>query len=213
MTTDLQRAEQTAVNAADAMVRILDYAVSVLDELLRAVAKVSGLRLARSDAVRFSNRDPLVIRRYVEDAGPGASKVQRFAFGLFTVPFQLAKSTKSQAMPFMMISLVNREGRPPSLLYGLIKDREGRVRTEEQFGEYVLLKLNEDLDALREGSKRKKHGWTLRVDAPGRADTNRLKATVDFDEMPLFDTDESNLGERAEEVGRWLRERLGVAPG
>lgn len=213
MTTDLQRAERTAVNAADAMVRILDYAVSVLDELLRAVAKVSGLRLARSDAVRFSNRDPLVIQRYVEDAGPGASRVQRFAFGLFTVPFQFAgpNKAKSKAMPFMMISIVNREGRPPSLLYGLIKDREGRVRTEEQFGEYVLFRLNEDLDTLREGAKRKKHGWTLRVDAPGRADANRLEATVEFDEMPLFDTDESNLGERAEEIGRWLRERLGVA--
>ena len=54
MDTDLEKANRTAVDAAKAMIKIFDFAASVLEELAETVAGESSLKLGRYDAVRYA---------------------------------------------------------------------------------------------------------------------------------------------------------------
>ena len=64
MDTDLEKANRTAVDAAKAMIKIFDFAASVLEELAETVAGESSLKLGRYDAVRYAMQDARIIQRY-----------------------------------------------------------------------------------------------------------------------------------------------------
>ena len=64
MDTDLEKANRTAVDAAKAMIKIFDFAASVLEELAKTVAEESNLKLGRYDVLRYAMQDTRIIQRY-----------------------------------------------------------------------------------------------------------------------------------------------------
>ena len=208
MQVDLNKAEQTAVDAAKAMIKVFDFAASVLEELSKAVAEATDLKLGQYDAVRLSTQDARVIRRYTKSRSYGEARVQRYLYSLFSIPPDLFKTPEDQH-PFLLVSLVNVESRPPSLIYGIVKKIEGNEKTDKDFVDFFLLWLNEELNAICQQAERREYGWELEHQLSGRADANKLRARVSFQAMRLFDiSSEEQLSERATAVAKWFTDLL-----
>jgi len=207
MQSDLEKAEQTAVDAAKAMIKVFDFAISVLEELSKAVADASGLKLGRYDQVRLSMQDARVIRRYTKSRSYGEARVQRYIFSLFSIPIDSMKTAISR-YPFLLVSLVNAEKRPPSIIYGVIDKIAGKEKTDKDFVEFFLFWLNEELETICSQAKRRVYGWEIQHELSGRADANRLEAKALFQVTKLFDiSGEEALSERATEIGKWFADQ------
>jgi hypothetical protein len=211
MADELKKAEQTAAEAAAAMVRVLDFGITVVNELAKTIVSLSTLRKTRAEPVRYSMRDPYVIHRYTQGKGEGEALLHRYLFSYFVVPFDvLTAAGGGRIIPFVLASLVSDERRPPSLVYGMLRNAAGRERNEESFLEHYLLWLNEGLARIKK-SEAKQDGALWRVDGkelPARADSQILSADVSFAEMRLLDFTADNLPDRAEQIGRWYRDEL-----
>jgi hypothetical protein len=211
MADELQRAEHSAAEAAAAMVRVLDFSINVVNELAKSIASLSSLRKTRTEPVRYSMRDPYVVHRYTEGKGDAEALLHRYLFTYFVVPYDvLGAAGGGRIIPFLMASIINDERRPPSLLYGMLRNAEGRERNEESFLEHYLLWLNEGLrskvahEAVKDESAWRVDGKALHA----RADSQILTADVSFSEMRLLDFTPANLPERAEAIALWYRDEL-----
>ena len=201
---NLTKAEKTAVDAAKAMIKIFDFSESVLEALSRAVTEASGLKVGKYDLVKLSTQDARVIRRYTKSQSHGESRVQRYIYTLYSSP-----SSKKKLLPFILISLVNKDGLPPGIVFGIVEKIQGEEKTDNDFIGYFLLWINEQLKDIREHEGRKKLGWEIEHELSGKADMKKLRARVSFEECGLFDiTSEEMLSERAMTISNWFKERL-----
>jgi hypothetical protein len=206
MSSDLKKAEQTSVNAARAMVRLLDFATDVLREISKTVSVSNSYRMVRTDPVRFSTNDHFVLKRYTSGDGPGDMWPKRYLFAPFVMPHaQIQEAGGGRLYPFIHVSLINSEDRAPSILYGFLRDADGRERHQEVFLENYLMWLNEGLSGIKKKAKSSKNGFVIDQKLPARAETQMLTARVVFDEMPLLDITGTNLPERANKVVDWFR--------
>lgn len=138
MANEIDRAEETAVHAAQAMIRVVNFGDSVLEALTKAVAEVPESPLRPGSRVRLSTQDARLIGRYATPANLGETRIQRYLYSLFSLTAGSAPQSKN-IYPFLLVSLVNAEGRPPLLVYGLIEKLEGREEKAKYFCEYFLL--------------------------------------------------------------------------
>lgn len=210
MGTDLQKANLTAVDAGKAMIRIFDFAASVLEELSRGVEDSSGLKVGRYDRVRLSTQEARVIQRYTNSRNKGDSRVQRYVYSLFS---PVERSEDHLRFPFLLISLVNAEGRPPGIVYGIVQKIEGKARTNREYCEYFLLWVNERLNEICCPDHGVDYGWQVRHELAGSAGDKRLIARVSLQTTNVFDINEDNLSERAKTIAQWFNDRLGLPAG
>ena len=155
-----------------------------------------------------STQDARVIRRYTKSRSYGEARVQRYLYSLFSIPPDLFNTPEDQH-PFLLVSLVNVECRPPSLIYGIVKKIEGNEKTDKDFVEFFLLWLNEELNAICQQGERREYGWEVENQLSGRADVNKLRASVSFQFTKLFDiSSEEQLSERATAVAKWFTDWL-----
>jgi hypothetical protein len=210
MGTDLKKAEQTAVDAAKVVIKVFDFATSILEELSKAIADSSELKLGKYDQTRLGIQDARVIKRYTKSRSYGETRFQRYIYSLFSIPHEPAISPINR-YPFLLVSLVNVESRPPGIVYGLIKKIEGQEKTEKDFLEFFLLWLSEELNKICSQAKKREHTWEIERELPGRAEANRLKAQVSFQKSRLFDiSSEEYLSERATNIGNWFEKMLNL---
>ena len=206
----LEQAEQTAVDAANAIMKLLDFASSVLEELAKAVADVSGLRFAKDNIARLNMQDARVIRRYTKPRSLGEVRIHRYIYTVYSIPSEQSYSTKD-LHPFLLISLVNREERPPEVIYGIVQKIEGEEKSDRDFIEYFLLWLNEQLSRICVLAEKREYGWEVTQEISGRADANKIKARVSFQVTKLLDiTSDELLSERASAIAKWFKDRLGL---
>ena len=212
MGDQLKKAEKTAVDAGQAMVKLVDFSASVMIELGKSVASGVGMRLTRSSVIRYSLSDPFIVHRFTQGKGMGDVMIQRYIFASFVLPFTLArKAGGGRLLPFMMASLVNDEKRPPRIIYGALLDIQGRERSTDLLVEMYMLWLNEGLDAIKKKcSKEPAGGWSITHELPARAESEILSAFVKFDEMPLLDIDRTSLPARASIIVNWFTRVLSL---
>lgn len=209
MSKGLKKAEQTSVNAAKAMVRLLDFSVDVLRELSKTLAASNSYRMVRTDAVRSQTNDFHVLARYTPTNKPGDLWLKRYLFAPFIIPHaQIKEAGGGRMYPFIHISVFNGEDRAPSIVYGFLRDADGRERHQETFLENYLMWLNEGLTAIKKQAKNWKYGYTIHKQLPARAEANKLVAQVVFNEMPLLDITGDNLAERADKIAKWFAEAV-----
>ena len=111
--------------------------------------------------------------------------------------------------PFLLVSLVNIEKRPPGIVYGIIEKIKGHEKTDKDFVDFFLLWLNEHLKTICSQTEKKDYGWVLNHKLSGKADANKLTARVLFHVTRLFDiTTEEDLSERAATIGEWFTDLL-----
>jgi hypothetical protein len=214
MDADLEKANRTAVDAAKAMIKIFDFAASVLKELAETVEEESSLELGRYDAVRYAIQDARIIQRYARRHSRGESQVRRYLYSLFSIPDELtATATGTPHKAFLLVSLVNQEERFPEIVYGILEQIKGIEKTEKDFCEFFLLWLNEQLDQICKSGTQTDHGWEIEGQVSGRAEANKLKARLAFQRTTLFDISEENLPERAEMIVKWFNDRLASSTG
>ena len=211
MASDLERAKQTAVNAAKAVIKIYDFAASVLEELAKAVDEESELKLGRYPLYN-ALMDARVIRRHTKSRSLGESKLCRYIFSRFSLP-QSSGSELDRGplcVPFILVSLVNKEHRPPEIVYGVIEKIEGK-EDDRVFCQYFLLWLNECLNEICGLALQRDYGWQVKeAEVSGRAEASRLRANVSFQRMPLLDINEDNLPDRARTIAEWFKSWLSL---
>jgi hypothetical protein len=210
MDSYLEQAEQTALDAANAIIKLLDFSSSVLEELSKAVADVSGLKFAQYNIARLNMQDARVIRRYTKSRSLGEVRVHRYIYTLYSMPSEKTYSTRD-LYPFLLISLLNKEERPPEVVYGTIQKIAGEEKSDKDFIEYFLLWLNEQLGQIYGLGEKKEYGWEVTQEISGRADANKIKAKVSFQVTKLLDiTSDELLSERASTIAKWFIDRLGL---
>lgn len=210
METDLQKAERTAVDAARAIVKIFDFAYSVLEPISKSVAENSGLKGAHQDYVRLSIQDARLIRRLIKSRSYGETRLQRYLYSSFSIPSDTPKSQKEDT-PFILVSLVNSEERPPSICYGIIGKIEGREKRDRDYLDCFLLWINEKLNEACGSAEKREYGWELQTEITGKTEASRLKAHIQFQQTKLFDiVNEDILTERALMIANWFNDRLEV---
>ena len=209
MDSHLEKANRTAVDAGKAMIKLFDFAASVLEELSKGVEDSSGLKVGRYDRVRLSTQEARVIQRYTNSRNKGDSRVQRYVYSLFSP----VERSEDPCFPFLLVSLVNVEGRPPCIVYGIVQKVEGRARTDREYCEYFLLWVNERINEICCPDHKKDYGWEARHELAGSAGDKRLTARVSLQTTGLFDITEETLSERAKTISQWFNDRLGLPAG
>ncbi|MBW1668484.1 MAG: hypothetical protein JRJ66_10610 [Deltaproteobacteria bacterium] len=210
MENDLEKAERTAVDAAKAVVKTFDFAYSILGEISKSIAETSSLKVGQHNFVRLSTQDARLIRRHTKSRSYGESRIQRYLYSLLSVTGETAKSPKDRH-PFILVSLANTEGRPPSICYGIIRKLEGQEKSDKDYLDCFLLWINEKLKEICGSAKKAEHGWEIEEEITGKTEASKLRAHIQFQQTKLFDiTNEELLSERATMITNWFLERLGM---
>lgn len=210
MESNLEKAEQTAVDAAKAMIKVFDFASSVLEEISKSITEISDLKVGQYDLVRLSTQDARLIRRHTKSRSYGEARVQRYIYTLLSIPGDVVRSPKDRH-PFVLVSLANAEGRPPSICYGIVRKMEGQEKTDKDYLDCFLLWINEKLNEICRLAEKKEHGWEIEEEITGKTEASRLRAHIQFQQTKLFDIiNEELLSERASMIANWFIDRLGM---
>jgi len=199
MEQNIEKAENTAINAAKAYIKLLDFAASVISALAQSVELNTDLKI-KEQPLRYSGQSANYIKRYTKSKSLGELQIRRYIYTLF----EAIKKKGSDFIPFLLISLVNNESRPPNIVFGLLKKIEGEEKTIKDFCEFYLLWINEQFNEIKEN-----HGNTIREhELSGSAEYRKLKAFVVFGEERLLDISQHNLKEKAEKITNWFKEEM-----
>jgi hypothetical protein len=212
MSIDIAQAGLTAVNAGNAMVKLVDFSIAALEQMTRAVSKHANIRLSRTDPIHFSMHESPTIHQYTHNSSPAEVRLPRYLFTYMLPKLEQQKAIGGRCYPFLLIPLLNSENRPPTLLYGLIKNMTGRERSEEAFLQHFMLFLSERLNEARESGSKTKNGWAVSHTLKRRMDSQTISADLVFDECQLFDLDGDNLPKRAASISGWILDRLEDLP-
>lgn len=208
MWSELEKAERTAVDGAKAVIKTFDFAYSILEEVSKSIVETSDHKAGQYDVCRLSTQDAKLIRRHTKSRSYGEARIQRYLYTLFSIPEEDKKSPKERH-PFLLASLVNKEGRPPYLCFGIIRRTEGKEKTERDYLECFLLWNNEELDEICRSAEKSEYGWQIEEEITGNTDASKLRAHIQFQQARLFDiSDEEQLTERAIMMANWFTERL-----
>ena len=210
-TSDLEEAEKTAIDAAEAILKVFDFAIPVLRELSRLVADNTSLSLHEYDQVHHSLMDEAVVTRFIKSH----SRIHRFVYSLFLLDKKdgHAGKAKSESVPFILVSLINSEDRrPPCIVYGVLKRlSKAESMTDKNFAGFFMFWLNENLNKISLPENMKGDGWELKHELKGNVGKEKLQALVSFQvKKHLFDITEDNLGEQAEIIAGWFGKHLNL---
>ena len=209
MSSELRKAEQTALDAARATARLINFANAVLRELATAVATHNRFRMLRTDPVRVSTGEQPLLLRYARAKTAGDLLPLRYLFAPFVAPHaKLQAAGSERVQPFVLASLINSEERPPSVVYGFLRDTEGRERHEEIFLEHFVLWLNETLGEAKAKASTFRDSYVVDQVLAARYGSHTVSARIIFREMPLLDINAENLPPRCQQLAEWFDEIL-----
>lgn len=196
-----KKAEETAVNAVKAIIKIYDFTASVLVELARNIRDLTGFKIGRYNYLRHPKQDQRVLKRYLKNPQSfGEIWVKRYFSTLF--------SLDTDKFPFLLASLINSEMRPPALIYGVLQKLDGQ---DTYFCDYYFLWLNERLDEICKPTNRKEYGFDIEETLSASSEQNKLKAHISFQITPLLDINDKNLPEHVTNIVEWFKKRINKA--
>jgi len=204
--THTELAEQTAINASKAVIALFDFAIAILEDVSRHVSATLDFHTGKS--VHFASTEANLFDKFVKTR----IQLPRFLYLRFFIGESHlgAAKAKSQHIPFVMASIINRENRPPGLIYGIIN--RDPAKTQEDDGPFLrpfLFWLNEDLNQiyLPSGDKRI-YGHTLTKQLSSKGYFSKYSAKVSFQTEPLLAITRDSLPERADAIAEWFRKNV-----
>jgi len=190
--THTELAEQTAINASKAVIALFDFAIAILEDVSRHVSATLDFHTGKS--VHFASTEANLFDKFVKTR----IQLPRFLYLRFFIGESHlgAAKAKSQHIPFVMASIINRDP----------------AKTQEDDGPFLrpfLFWLNEDLNQiyLPSGDKRI-YGHTLTKQLSSKGYFSKYSAKVSFQTEPLLAITRDSLPERADAIAEWFRKNV-----